>query len=265
VNPPAARSPRNFLSRLADRAAGREPVVEARVPSLFEPASPHDVQPTDVATPIEASEIHHARHADNASRVSSEPISPRFTRQRDDGQPTARDAASSLLPTPLLIARETHTVPAPASSRTGDPSPSIDARSPEPVGDMPPASRRTEATAALTPQPNVLRATRAAEDGPHETPRPQTNVTAAATEPGLPASVLAAKRIHVDAPATPRRAPESPQRIERASPAESVVRISIGRVEVRATQSASAPSSPRGAPRRAMSLDEYLDKSRRAR
>ena len=262
MNPPAARAPRNFLTRLTDRAAGRERVVEPRVPSLFEPSAPHDVQLADVAE-VESGTERAASHV-GETQFAAEPHSRRDDPARDARDPPAREARAA---SPALIAREVQIAGERVPVRAIDASSRADARKEISAHPVQPAStsRRAEAPTPPTAQPAAMQVRRIDQIAQRDAPT-STKPEPARADNALPTRVLAPKRVHVEAPvAAPRRAPEPQHRIDRAPPAEPVVRISIGRVEVRAMQPASAPPSPRGAARRPMSLDEYLEKSRRAR
>jgi hypothetical protein len=82
--------------------------------------------------------------------------------------------------------------------------------------------------------------------------------------PAAPPAVIEERPVRVPAPEPPRLR-EQPPLVPPAAPAEEVVRISIGRIEVRTTP----PAAPRAAPaplaRPRQSLDDYLDARDRGR
>lgn len=272
---PATPPARNFLTRLVDRAAGRDHLVEPRIPSVFEPASAYHAPSgaMDIAAPVE-------------QFVDAEPPRTRADPWQADGAPRrvdrARDTAEQPLHAESSAAARVKIV-APAVHKESDieaidgmhrhAAIVTDARTPDASLDLrvaPLASPGRHVVAESTSEHiSVGRHQRddATEprDGTHRVHSQSDDADPQARSP-LPVSVLTPKQIHAALPGASMRAAHEPAPRDVHMPAaDPVVRISIGRVEVRAVQPAVAATAPRSAPRRPMNLDEYLEKSRRAR
>ena len=217
-----------FLGNLAARALGLSAVARPR-PSIFEPRR---AAPEPLALAPEALSVQHAARADEAPRA---PTRPKRTQPAREAESQARQ------PTP---SEETETEAPPVRALPGEPPVArTPARAAPPPGDGPTnAQAGAEKTAAL------LRAASPAE--PAEIPAD----TAIVTTPALQPPRVAPR------PSLPVKG-SFPARVKRETPGPTV-RVSIGRIEVRAVK-AEEPPEPRKKPRQTprISLDDYLGRA----
>lgn len=261
----------SFLSHLAARAAQGAGAVQPRLPALFEPppaspvfgdlSTPGRREPRDEERPAESPaagvpETPRRRAPAPPPAVSLAPrdepagtAPPRAERRRSAPPPETAEPEPALFSRP--VARPDRTVvamPRPAAERPAPPAPPA----PGPHGVLPaePPRREQEVRPALTQ--DVRSATEPSRPSPPAPPSPVTPLPA-------PAPVLARPAVTALAP---RREPPA-QRLEASEPAP-VIRVTIGRIEVRAMPPAAASSAP-AAPaetRRGSgpSLEDYLQR-----
>jgi len=239
----------DFLDRLAARAIGGESMLAPRLPSLFEP-----LQPTPIMPSAEAGDA----RASGADRTSQAAATPAMARP-----PSARAVEPIRRDTPHLMSPERAASSEPASAAAiprdpaGPPAPVTSAalrvarveRFAEPV-------RSEDSSKAQPPSTVQPWTTRIAADRPEAKPAPVAGSLWPAPEPVFSrpdASSEAARSGR--ATASPRRTAPVGNSSETAG--ESVVHVSIGRLEVRAAPSAAAPLRRRPGPQPA-SLDDYL-------
>jgi hypothetical protein len=283
--------PNDFLMALVDRALGHANTLAPRLPLLFEPvagmgpADDNDVESpcprpsgsTDVPFPSPriAASIARETRVEVVERVNLPP------QPATDPAPAAlRDAPTVA---PLLVSRltarhESETLPTPRRAQD-----SVGSAAPTPnplrIGEY-----VENGTAVVTPTPRpdhisqAVLTFRVAErkENPVAAPtlrRRNEDTVQVATRPllsGAPAappavSVLTPKPIHVQP--LPERQPAAGEASGIAAPlptaSEPEINVTIGVIEVRATEKIGAPSQPRiDRNRRAMSLDEYLKQRR---
>lgn len=218
-----------FLGNLAARALGLSAVARPR-PSIFEPrratAQPLALEPEPVSLP----------HAARAEEAPSPPTRPKRTRPAREGAPQARQPAPSA---------ETEAEAPPVGALPAEmPAARTRARVAPPPGDG-----RVNAPAVAEQGVAVLRAASPAAPAgiPADTP-------IVATPSPQPTQVAARASLPVK--------PSFPTRIRRDTPGPTV-RVSIGRIEVRAVK-AEEPPEPRKKPKQAprISLDDYLGGAR---
>lgn len=239
----------DFLSSLIRREQGLPAAtgVGPRLPALFEDAPREQVIEVQESAVIAAAREPEGA-AEPASRTAPAPVS---ARPRVPDAPIATPTPSG--PPPVGLEP-------PAARMTAAPEPSRP-RAPEPYPSEADASLRREARHAPSPA-----ATRSDSDRAephlvvveHVTPRPPT--APAATSPS-PTPVDETRRVVPDEVSPRLEAVPEREPVVEPEPAP-VIRVTIGRVEVRAV-----PAAPVAAPRRAaqtdrenspMSLDEYL-------
>lgn len=241
----------DFLARLAARALGTEAVLVPRLPSLFEPAggaSALSAAPLESAVEREAP----APAAAHARQVAAVDIPP------------APHAASTMLaPAPLCLpvteresfvpARTPHDV----ERRASVPGDTVRSRGHE-APPVPPVATAPHAPPLSPPSPPVApRSARIAPQRAMSVPTPA--APARASVQAAPAAAVASRASQPRSAASP--APPRPRAQVPAMPAapatETVVQVSIGRIEVRAAPATSAPSRRRDEPRPTR-LDDYL-------
>lgn len=240
----------DFLDRLASRAIGHEPMLEPRLPSLFEPVQRAPaLLPTvdetgarekrrDSATSGEPP----ASSASAASMVPPAPIEPvpRVTARRDATSAAPQASGEPPVATARFVATAT-----PPSPRTADEHPTVAATVPLP-------------RPHVVPAPVQLRER-------HATPLPAAVAEPARAAVGVllppPPSGITASRASESVASLPRaannRAGHAGSDSRRSLPAEPVVHVSIGRIEVRAAPAVTAAPRVRDAARPG-SLDDYL-------
>lgn len=272
----------DYLTHLARKALGREPVLQPRLPGLFEPsdvggmmgeAAPRSEGLTEAEPP--------ARTA--AARAAS-PLRPGEVAL--PATPASRPHPASIrLPRGEEWAREAS--PAPASSNRPTPAVEATAAIPEVPGHLSWPHRPHDGRSRLEPlskpaaesaRPDPPKA-RSAEHSTHRPPPARAVVSASTPVDRLsvhgtprverlrpsrpevsapPARATAAPPSAVPAPPPVRSVPRA-ARIPASPPAAPPIRVSIGRVEVRLVAPPAPPSpSPPSQPKPAMSLDEYL-------
>jgi len=218
-----------FLGNLAARALGLSPVARPR-PSIFEPrrapAEPLALEPETVSVPDPA----------GALEAPRAPTRPKWPEAATEGESQVRR------PTPSA---ETEAEAPPVRASPAEvPVARTRARAAPPPGERPTkAEAGAEKTVAVpgdarSPEPAEMPAETTIATAP--SPQP----TRAAPRPSLPVGPL------------------FPARVERETPGPTV-RVSIGRIEVRAVK-ADEPPEPRKTPRPAprISLDDYLGRAR---
>ena len=213
----------HFLARLVERARGTAPRVEPIIAPRFAPAPVSETAPEGETPPVVRPAPGTSSPAEPAvSRVASEATKPSVTiRTRRDAEPAPLSADPP--EAPLQIVREALLVPQPADR-------------PEP--DLSPVVRQTEIE---TGPDSMAENGGAREEG---LPRPRT----ARPGPVIPAGPRALRGM--------KRAAESPNESRTEPP---IVRVTIGRIEVRAAPAPSAPAhkpAPRSGPK--LTLDAYL-------
>jgi len=247
-----------YLDHLIDRAQGAAPLVKPRLPSWFEPVS---TSPLPLESPPEARETRDAAPPPPpmppASSRKSEPSTAPMTAPPTDLRSLPPSRVESTVvnhfiqPSPPTVQpvtlqreiRERHEVVVERS---------IERLAVSPLGNLNPQS-------VLTGPPQ-----RPAEtDAPPAATAPVAPVVQASRreEPAFPVAALIPKPVPTppSAPIAPRRT-DSPRQEAPATTAEDpVIRITIGRVDVRAVASRPAPpSNPRRSIAPLLSLDDYL-------
>jgi hypothetical protein len=257
----------DFLARVVDKALGTGAGIAPRVRSVFEPApeAPAIATPSWPVEPARAV-VTVPKHddVDDDVRPSRASNVTDFDRQPPINDPPsgsyhlalATTPAASMPPLGAPLAALRPRVPAAVAS----PQASADALSiPASDAAAAPVSANADVGASTKPIPVSVpalpptrhdRAARADGDG--------RSLSFNAGEPAMslvPLSSAVAERLLVAAPSVP-----GPQRdTQTAAPPSSVINVTIGRVEVRATPSRSAaPAVPAGHGTRPLSLDEYL-------
>lgn len=237
----------DFLDRLAARAIGSETALMPRLPSLFEP-----LQRAPIMPPADVDEAPPDRR-DAAPAMRAVPV---------EAPTSATPASTSMQLAAAPVAPIEHVVaPASASAAASAaqhaPAPSIvGERASTPVVDRPAAPPVLARLAMPAPPlPVQPRRTRVAPDRLEAARTPASN---GALLPA-PAPVFAAPRV---APARSGRAVAARAAAARTegkadAAGEPVVRVSIGRLEVRAAPVAAAPPRRRDGPQPS-SLDDYL-------
>lgn len=242
----------DFLDRLASRAIGREPMLEPRLPSLFEPAQHAPlISPKADETGVRESR----READSAT--VGETFAPRA-----NPAPAAQPAATE--PVRRMAPRRDAAPSAPQAS--GDPSPAAaravaiaPTRSPVetdvhpqptaatslPLSHVVPAPVQPRGRHVVPSPPDVAQPSPAAV-GVLLPSRPSGIASSRASDPGENGQRASATRAgHAAADAA------------RHLPSEPVVHVSIGRIEVRAAPAVTAAPRARDVARPS-SLDDYL-------
>jgi hypothetical protein len=234
----------DFLTRLAERSVGRPPAVTPVLPSLYEPAP--DEGFVDAIEEVE----------------TLGPVS------RRDGDPSLKSVPSWSEPAPALSAPEFAAARLNAPERRDEgPQP---AEAPVPQSMESPAAAGPVPTPARPEAPTMAPLSRAAERPvpvAAAAPDSLSREGAPAPDPIRPSRANAPERAEPAAPTphgplavTPRRPDPTPS-VEIPTPSSPpVVRVTIGRVEVRAVLPV-APAPPAPEPASAdtrLSLDEYL-------
>ena len=252
-----------FLTRLAGQARGAAPALAPRLPALFEPV-PSALVPMADEAPATSRHLlpqvsgEHAGDAPPAGAGEDAPARGAPSRYRTrrvnpdiapDAETGARAAVPAAMTTPTTPRRR-------ARSTTGAP---VRAAEPATVDGAPPASHAGTVMAAAdnwshrvtaadmpTPDRSLARAMRT---------KPATATSAAAPVPAPPGRIRPS--VAMDAQAW--RAPGDGRHA-----AEPVIRVSIGRIEVRAVAAPSTTARPseRARPTR---LDDYLQQRGRTR
>jgi hypothetical protein len=263
----------DFLDRIVSKALGSDSTVAPRLPSLYEPiaeagvGSGIDASPSEAEISADQVEISSARTAvPQQKEISTAPASGVV--QRHVQMSTPNPAAVTRVPESAIVAGDTS-----------------DQAWSEPTGAMTPIPENLDNGPVATAYPRALSAL--AAPLPEIWPKPLAGTPpAAAVETAAfvmseaplhsegPSAIVDGLGAHsVDAepqnlwtsrmpvmiakPITLRPLPE-PSLRETRNP-ESVIHVTIGRVEVRATQQSSPPRTQRSAPQ-PMRLDEYLNK-----
>lgn len=282
----------HFLQRLARRALGNAPGVQPRIPSRFEDGG-GAMAAIEVREAVRATEQPPALRPVVGTRPeperrrptgsAPEPASPSRPRPRRD------DEGSTPTGPPPRGTPRAHAAPGPEPSSKAETSrhPETPTRRPETVSGPRPAvphrhprapSSETRLDTAPSPEPQVARGAAPPESPPSVTVRP----TAVRVEnrerrnppsprPGeseSPSAQRASIRPRVDVETSlpvsrGERRNGSRQRTQ-DTPAEPAVRVTIGRVEVRAIQPASPPA-PRRLPEPRLTLEDYLRQRREGR
>lgn len=258
----------NFLTRLAGQARGAAPALTPRLPALFEPVSPAPVPMADETPAM-------SRHL--LSRVSREPAGDallsgdgedapargtlsrhRTRRVNPDTSPDAGTETRAGGPATVTTAathqpraRSTTGVPARTdASATVDgtpPAAHVDVRAMATMADRPP--HRATAADMPTPDRSLARTMRTMRT------KPATATSSVAPAPAPPDRIRPS--VAMDAQAW--RAPGNGRHA-----AEPVIRVSIGRIEVRAVAAPSTTARPSGRARPTR-LDDYLQQRGRTR
>jgi hypothetical protein len=217
-----------FLGNLAARALGLSAVARPR-PSIFEPRR---ATPQPLALEPETVSVPHAARAEEASRP---PTRPKRTQPAREAAPQARQPTRSA---------ETEAEAPPVRALPAEmPAARTRARAAPPPGDG-----RMNAPAVAEQGTALLRARSPAEPAdPADTPivaTPSLQPTRVTPRPNLPVK------------------PSFPTQVKRDTPGPTV-RVTIGRIEVRAVK-AEEPPEPREKPKQAprISLDDYLGRAR---
>ncbi|MGW2250054.1 hypothetical protein ACWCXH_07630 [Kitasatospora sp. NPDC001660] len=238
----------DFVSRLLGAGDADAPPIRPSIGSLFEPRRPMRLRPPHDEPPL---------------------LPGRFEPSRSDRAEASPPAGAHGLPT------EPYDVPPPPAGLTAErAAPERAPERPQAVGAGPPAvpERPTEPAAFALPKPR--RSGTAAPDDAPDVPRDATRDApegvpqgvpeeqhATPAEPRLPDTLTTTAPDPVRARPVPASLvdPLLAPRRERAAAAPNV-RITIGRVEVRANRQPPAPQPPRRIPGRrpAMSLEDYL-------
>lgn len=256
----------NFLTRLAGQAHGVAPVLSPRLPALFEPVSQAPAPVADGAPPAPRRLLSQALSGDaNAPRQPGDgdgletpardaPLG-RHTRQM--GLDAASDAGASARATVPVAAK------APATPRRSAPSATV-APARIAVSAAVDHAPLVHDDAASATRPQESRLDRAMAEGMRVPDRslartmctqPATAISSVAPAPGLPDRIPPS--IAVDAGT--RRAPGDSHHAT-----EPVIRVSIGRIEVRAV-AAPATTAQQPARPRPTGLDDYLQQRGRTR
>jgi hypothetical protein len=275
-----------YLARLEHSVEGDEAGVRPRLPSIFEPVGRVDVPAPVVGPPVEeiapADERPSRVPAGSADRLQKRRETPAAVRVAE-----RRDRVTA--PPPVESERR-RTQPAPARSpdRRDEEAEARAARADEPVGRSEPPRRVPIPTTVEAPAHVVAQPPPAARPEPEASPAPArapkvvhtldpipgADVDRAPARPLVPPrtpppTAAPVRSDRTTAPAAPilpaaalvpRPIPE-PRRLRPAGPAEPpVVRITIGRIDVRAIPTATPTEiKDRPAPRKpAMSLEDYL-------
>lgn len=242
----------DFLSRLSDRALGRVPLARPASASLFDPG------------PVERIGAAIGNDVGAADAIAPRPDLPQGAKQG-----VAASAAPALLAPPAAIADgqmspsqaashaalrvpEHSTASHPGSKRSSAASETSEAATPSAEEAPPPVAPQVQREASLparraAPAPLVNRAAPPA--------------AASAAAPATLAELAQASGRNPDAGGRPQAA----TRRDRAAASEApTIRVSIGRVEVRAVMSAGPQPPATRAARQSglMSLDDYLKRSR---
>ncbi|MHB1057962.1 MAG: hypothetical protein ACYC0F_08780 [Rhodanobacter sp.] len=239
----------DFLDRMAARAIGGETPLAPRLPSLFEP-----LQRAPVMPPVDEGEMP-ARGRDAgattpvAQTAAPSPRSPAHARESMEPR-AARIAPAErpALPTPARAAADAPRAPVPPSPQAASPVRAI-------VADR--------AIAPPTPERPVTAASPVSPRQSHVAPSRQKAVPMPAPSGVLlpaPAPVFAATGAvpgRSERTVAARAAAARAESRAAAATGESVVHVSIGRLEVRAAPATAAPPRRREGPPPA-SLDDYL-------
>jgi hypothetical protein len=261
----------DFVNRLLGETSPGAPPIRPLIGSLFEPRPSRDVEPEPLPTgevtenPLRTVQLPLVRSTVAAEREprAHQPESPR----QPDGWTVQLPLVRSTVAAQPESPRQPDAGPEPWPPAAKPPAMGV-----EPAEPAQPRHRRLAESpeaaptrpAARTPVPPDQRPTEkppaAAEIAPQDDRRP----------PGAPAPVVSVPTVPVrDHPVDPAHAtarpavaapaavwpPSGPRRT-----AEPTVRISIGRVEVKAAQETAAPQRKQPNRRPAMSLDDYLRK-----
>ena len=216
----------DYLTNIAARSFGRVPIIQPRLPSLFEPATQKNLAPPPTSLPAAGPAPRpESECSDLQSQIPASPSQPTLCApQRPVRSPATR--ISRLLPPRLA----------------SDTAPQLSAQGAATV------------TSAIRTEP--IAAARCVRRAPHTQPA----LDVAATRPprsSLPIKVFARPQViqRVE-PATPPPLPPVPARPQ-SEPAPSI-RVTIGRIEVRAAMPPERPTSRLKAQAPTLSLDEYL-------
>jgi hypothetical protein len=229
----------DFLTRLAERQISDAPGVTPRVPSRFAPAEPAppaveplpQPQPLVVASPI-ASVLERAAvgrvepHADSPAPAEAPPSTAERRAIEIPVPPdrTATPAKQAVVPAPTRR-------PAPIDERFV-----ADRRTPPPGNDLPREPRAE----------------------PRDGIRATSNLVPPSPRHPIPEPTVLVRRPPAVMPPTGHRSEREEPTPLRAEPP--VVTVTIGRVEVRAIVPPPAPERPKADARKALSLEEYLER-----
>lgn len=272
----------DYLTRLARKALGREPVLQPRLPGLFEPSTVGGLMGETASRSEGLSEAEPP--ARTAPDQPPSPLRPRGVVPR--ATPASPPQPAPIQP-PSGEQRPREASPVPARGNRAAPAVEETATLPEVVGPLTRPQRREGGVSPPGPQsgPAAEAARPAALKAPPPEPlapqpQPSDAVEPAATPvdrlPGHetaridrsgptrlrvaapPAPVTAAPPLAEPAPA-PTRSESRAARIQTSSPTAPTIRVSIGRVEVRLLAPPAPPSpSPLSQRKPAISLDDYL-------
>jgi hypothetical protein len=231
----------DYITRLAARALGTAPMVQPRPTPLFDP------RPATPGEPVEAD-------------LAVEAVTPEISRRRDmaEGGPLAVPPRLVSVSPPELPYASSRTDPAPAprspTQRKSDAPPATSSAEPPRTeagrpGELPVAPAAVAAESRLPPAPLI---------SPERGLADPVAAGAKTALPAVPGSVAARVETAV---ATAAPAMTSGRDGDGAEPAP-VIRVTIGRVELRAV--VEAPKAARTPTRKSglMSLDDYLKRGR---
>ncbi len=224
----------HLLARLVERTRGTLPRVEPIIAPRFAPAPINEI-----ATEVEAPAAVRSR-ATQAALPNETPARPSVRQgiEPPRGEESRREEVAAPRPEQFLVPQQTH----PSYS-----SPSVVRRaSPEEIGAPP---RPNEAS----PEQSVAEAA-ATRPGsaPPATTQPSRILVAGGVDPGHPSAM----------PGTRRAAGIQPNESQNEPP---IVRVTIGRIEVRAETPAPPPRKTPSPPRPTLSLDTYLKERKEGR
>jgi len=274
----------DFFTRVAERALGRQPAIQAVVPSIYTPEPRLASLATFQSAPPEPSEMDAAAEAPSPAirAVTAEAPSPAVrataappVRSEPKVPDTVSDAAVEPPERPLAKPVATER-PKRAEFR---PSPTLPVErrlypeaAPAPPVDAPsPARRATETAPQVRPavSPVDLKSAAPGTESEARTARPEIRPRRAAeAESAEPNSAADPARPQATHPPAPQPLVKAQRREEITavpdSPAEPhTVRVTIGRVEVKAVLPATPARNAPPLPKRELSLDDYL-KQRKA-
>lgn len=263
----------DFLATLLDRTLGSATPIQRYRPSRFEPVAeaPPAPTPLDLAPPVTAEQRLDGPppappSAPPRSGWAEAPAAPRPPTGMDTPPPAAawgRDRAEpQASPPPPSIQRETirHETRIERETHRID---TIVERAPPPFEPAPSPPPRAEGTPITAPPPAAAPTPLRPAPNP-----PVTMIHQAAPEAGREAPGEASRRVPpasgaalgAAAPVITRIAPPRPTEPQAAAAAAppAPIEITIGRIEIRASQAAPAPPRPRQARGPALGLDAYL-------
>jgi hypothetical protein len=288
---------RNFLTRLVERSAGLLPTIEPRMEARYGEAVSQEAAPAAAASRESLEESPAPAAAASRESLEESPAPAAAASREVHDEPIVHDGAPPASPVrrmepPLPASRTTSVSPGtpetPPVPSAGQPTPAL-LPAPQPAtADARYGARRSAAAklvveptttaAAVPPSSSIdpaapVREPPAAHDGaiaavqqPASTAEPERAGTTGARPPS--GAVITDRLPHQDGPAPDRSAgAATPARVDRLIPGQAAapgVRISIGRIEVRAASPSVRPAVP---PPRApaiarTSLAEYMQQSR---